>query len=189
MSATCNKNCICSDSDCSFKHYIESYKERKLVKSFYDKLVITKDEPNSDSRKKNCTFGQLCDKENCGYRHRLSYADREKLIVSYRYNKICQVDVSKQVQDKLPVAKKTKEIATKNMFLTLEDEEINDEIEIVNVVEQVRDIAPVEVKPYVGRAWNKVVKNEDKPIPKLDLSVSSSTWEELDDEDFYMKFE
>lgn len=189
MSATCNKNCICSDSDCSFNHYITSYKERKLVKLFYDKLDITKDEPNSESRKKNCTFGQLCDKENCGYRHRLSYADREKLIVSYRYNKICQVDILKQIQEKPRVAKKINEIPMNNMFLTLENEDINDEIEIIKIIEEVPEIAPVEVKPYVGRAWNKVVKNEDKPVPKLDLSVSSSTWEELDDEGFYMKFE
>ena len=49
---TCNLNCICIDSDCSYKHYI-TYKERKIVKKFYDAISSkSKDEPNAEIRKK-----------------------------------------------------------------------------------------------------------------------------------------
>ena len=188
MVSTCNQNCICINSDCTFKHYI-SYKERKIVKQFYDKLDISKDEPNAALRKKNCTFGQLCDKESCGFRHRIVYANREKLIVSYRYSKICSTESEKTVQPKQITSKTVDNITSKNMFLTLDIDEEPDEIQKVVVVETKPEITPVEVKPYVGRAWNKVVLNEDKPEKKVDMSVSNSTWEELDDEDFYMKFD
>ena len=188
MVSTCNQNCICINSDCAFKHYI-SYKERKIVKQFYDKLDISKDEPNAELRKKNCTFGQLCDKESCGFRHRIIYANREKLIVSYRYSKICSNESEKTVQSKQVAAKTINNITSKNMFLTLDIDEEPDEIQNVVIVETKPEIMPVEVKPYVGRAWNKVVLNEDKPEKKVDMSVSNSTWEELDDEDFYMKFD
>jgi hypothetical protein len=156
------------------------------VKQFYDKLDISKDEPNAVSRKKNCTFGQLCDKESCGFRHRIVYANREKLIVSYRYNKICPTYNKKTVDNKQNSVKKVNEITSKNLFLTLDVEEESEE----NVVVEVQpEIKPVEIKPYVGRAWNKVVLNEDKSEKKVDMSVSNSTWEELDDDDFYMKFD
>jgi hypothetical protein len=75
------------------------------------------------------------------------------------------------------------------MFLTLDIDEEPDEIQKVVIVETKPEIMPVEVKLYVGRAWNKVVLNEDKPDKKVDMTVSNSTWEELDDEDFYMKFD
>ena len=188
MVSTCNQNCICINADCAFKHYI-TYKERKIVKQFYDKLDVTKDEPNAASRKKNCTFGQLCDKESCGFRHRIIYANREKLIVSYRYNKICPADSNKTADSKQKVVKNIDNITSKNLFLTLD---VDDEPELIQqaaVVEVKPEIKPVEVKPYVGRAWNKVVLNEDKPEKKVDMSVSNSTWEELDDDDFYMKFD
>jgi NADPH-dependent curcumin reductase CurA len=158
------------------------------VKQFYDKLDITKDEPNAASRKKNCTFGQLCDKESCGFRHRIVYANREKLIVAYRYNKICPTDSKNTVENKRIAVKTVDNITSKNMFLTLDVDEEPEEIKIT-VVDAKPEITPVEVKPYVGRAWNKVVLNEDKPEKKVDMSVSNSTWEELDDEDFYMKFD
>ena len=181
MVSTCNQNCICINPDCAFKHYI-TYKERKIVKQFYDKLDISKDEPNAVSRKKNCTFGQLCDKESCGFRHRIVYANREKLIVSYRYNKICPIDNKTNVDNTQKSVKKVDAITSKNLFLTLDvDEEEPEEIK--------PEIIPVEIKPYVGRAWNKVVLNEDKPEKKIDMSVSNSTWEELDEDDFYMKFD
>jgi len=75
------------------------------------------------------------------------------------------------------------------MFLILDIDEEPDEIQTVVIVEKKPEIMPVEIKPYVGRAWNKVVLNEDKPEKKVDMTVSNSTWEELDDEDFYMKFD
>ena len=188
MTATCNQNCICINSDCSFKHYI-NYKERKIVKQFYDKLDISKDEPNADSRKKNCTFGQLCEKESCGFRHRIIYANREKLIVAYRYNKICPTVNQKDETNKTEI-KKIDNIASKNMFLTLDfDEEINEVEDVATTTIESGEIKPVDVKPYIGRAWNKVVLNEDKPVKTVNMSVSDLTWEQLDDEDFYMNFD
>ena len=37
---TCNLNCVCVDSDCTYKHYI-TYKERKIVKQFYDEISLS----------------------------------------------------------------------------------------------------------------------------------------------------
>jgi len=174
MTTTCNLNCVCVDSECSYNHYI-SYKERKIVRNFYDAISNkSKDEPNPETRKKNCTFGQLCEKENCGFRHRLSFANREKLIVSFRFNKICPP--SKPVVAKTVAAPKQT-----NIFLCLEDDVVEEEI--IEVAP-----APVVVKqPKFEKSWVSVV-SAPPPVRKVNLTAETSRWEDLDDDGFYMKF-
>lgn len=167
LSITCNLNCICVDTDCSYKHYI-NYKDRKIVKQFYDKLSNKmKDEHNPDTRKKNCTFGQLCDKETCGFRHRLSFANREKLIVSYKFNKICpsvqtEITVSKPIE-----TKRTLKSFTQNLYLSLDDEEKEEVKEEIIITEQ----------PKIIKSWVDAVNNK-----------KDERWEDMADEEFYMKF-
>lgn len=173
---TCNLNCVCVDSDCIYKHYI-TYKERKIVKNFYDAISSkSKDEPNPDTRKKNCTFGQLCEKENCGFRHRLSFTNREKLIVSYRFNKIFP-NTSSVSTKKIEKSNEKSSIPSTNLFMSLEEDTI-DEILV--------PVAPIPT--YTGKSWSSVVQSVPVISQKLNLSPTTSRWEDLDDDEFYMKF-
>ena len=173
----CNLNCVCVDSDCSYKHYI-SYKDRKIVKQFYDELSNKlKDEPNPETRKKNCTFGQLCDKEKCGFRHRLSFANREKLIVSYRFNKICPTKTAEITSAKVSENKQTQKLQS-NLYLLLDDN-----------IEEETVIQPIIFnKSWVNAVINQIkseIKSEIKPEIKHEII---SNWEDVADEDYYMTF-
>lgn len=160
---TCNLNCICINSDCIYKHYIQ-YKDRKIVKKFYDELNDKNvKEENDENRKKNCTYGQLCENKKCGFRHRLSFNDREKLIVLYKFNNICP-SASKKTSKVVSEPKKDN-TSSKNAFMILDD--INDD----EIKEEIKE--PV----YSGKSWVSVVKTEEK-----------KEWGDYDDDDFYMKF-
>uniref|UniRef100_A0A6C0LEV2 Uncharacterized protein n=1 Tax=viral metagenome TaxID=1070528 RepID=A0A6C0LEV2_9ZZZZ len=178
----CNLNCICLNNDCLYAHYIP-YKERKIVKRFYDAINGKNiNEPNIDNRKKNCTFGQLCEKETCGYKHRLSFADREKLIVSYKFNKICpehsQVAKTSNTKSDEP------QLDIQNSFSLLEDEK--EEEEIIHEIKT----------DNKTKSWASIVKNE-KPIFEEEEVVAvvvaavntTLNWEDCADDDFYMNFE
>jgi len=185
---TCNFNCICVDADCSYKHFI-SYKERKIVKKFYNTLSnVNKEEPNMETRKKNCTYGQLCNNANCGFKHRLNYENREKLTVLYNYNKICPEKKETKTVENIMVNDKT--ISTTNYFLTLEDDEIQETI--VDIKEQnikeTTDIPKIVEPPpiYNGKSWVDIVINPNDK--KINLTIENASWEELADDDFYMKF-
>lgn len=177
---TCNLNCICINSDCIYKHHIQ-YKERKIVKRFYDSISKkTIEEPNNETRKKNCTFGQLCENKNCGFRHRLSYGDREKLIISYKFNKICpsiQPITTKEI-----VSSPSKSINI-NSFMILDSDDIieND----VNVNANVN----VNVKQSTsGKSWVDVVKKDITKSYLSDEEEFEKDFEDFEDDGFYMKF-
>jgi hypothetical protein len=174
---TCNLNCICDNSDCNYKHYI-SYKDRKIVKKFYDTITINKDEPNVSTRKKNCTFGQLCDKETCGFRHRLNFSIREKLIVLYKFNKICP---EKSNDNSIKHSKQfdtTTQITSHNLYLSLDND---DEENTINTVP---------TTSYSEKSWADIVSTvpviEPVSVPVIEPVVSR--WEDMADDDFYMKF-
>lgn len=181
---TCNFNCICVDPDCSYKHYI-SYKERKVVKKFYDTLSnVNKEEPNMEMRKKNCTYGQLCNNNNCGFKHRLNYENREKLTVLYNYNKICPEKKEVKTVENFILNDKT--ISTTNYFLSLNDDE-PEEIKKQDITEEEM---PKIIEPpiYNGKSWLDIVINNNIPEKKVNLTIENASWEELADDDFYMKF-
>lgn len=168
---TCNLNCVCINADCSYNHFI-SYKDRKTLKKLYDTLpnkII--EEPNNDTRKKNCSFGQLCENKNCGFRHRLNFSSREKLIVSYKFNKICP---STKEEFKTIATPKinTPLSSSKNQFTVLDDENEND---IIN--------EPIYNPPvYSGKSWVSVVKTTKT------LCNDDSEDDIEEDDGFYMKF-
>jgi len=187
FSSTCNLNCICIDADCKFTHLI-SYKERKIVKKLYSTLSnINKEEPSLSTRKKNCNFGQLCINQNCGFRHRLCFENREKLSVLYNYNKICPDKSEAKKTSSTSNKINNDDISTKNFFLTLDD--VQEEIEVKEVIKKViiNDIKPFVPPVYTGKSWVSVITEEPKP-KNLNLSVETSNWEDLADDDFYMKF-
>ena len=82
----CNFNCICTKCDCTFKHYIESLDERRIANNIYSKVKNIKEhvqEDNRDTRRANCRFGQLCSREDCGFRHFIDCDGRKKFIAAY----------------------------------------------------------------------------------------------------------
>jgi len=120
MSVVCNLDCICVDGDCKFFHPI-TIKERKIVKRLYDNITNpNKSEANSESRKANCRFGKLCHNSCCGYRHRLNYTDRKKLIDGFNQSKI---DATKTEKVPTVAVAKLFTIENKNAFTELNIEE------------------------------------------------------------------
>jgi hypothetical protein len=138
------------------------------------------DEPNMDLRKKNCTFGQLCEKESCGYKHRLSFQTREKMIIAYKFNKICP--------DTSITAKKTNsfhkedEVKIQNYFSAL------DEIQVEQQQPQLLP-QPKIIEITNKNSWASIVRNEVKktPIQRDEYNVPLN-WEDCADEDFFMEF-
>ena len=176
----CNLNCICINGDCTYNHFI-SYKERKVVKKFYDSLsnkII--EEPNNETRKKNCTFGQLCQNKNCGFKHRLNFTSREKLIVLYKFNKICP---SSKEETKLSLAPKItiNDKINKNLFMTLDD--IEDDIQ-----EEPKISSIIKPSIFSGKSWASVVKTEKSSLSTKVDSDSDNEEDITDDDGFYMKF-
>lgn len=164
---TCNLNCICINSDCIYNHFIE-YKNRKIVKKFYDSITNKNvEEPNNETRKKNCTFGQLCENKKCGFRHRLSYANRENLIVLYKFNKICPS--SQQSTKSINTSPAKSKNDNKNSFMILDSDEYPENDNVI-------------IKPsYSGKSWVDVVKTDD-------ISFSKKDEKEFVDDGFYMDF-
>jgi hypothetical protein len=140
----CNLNCICVDGDCSYTH-LPILKDRKIIKKLYDGLAgISKMEDNTDKRKANCRFGQLCYNEKCGFRHRLSVKDRQRLIKVFNEFKLNEIKVEKKVE---MIKVKEFDIRHKNSFDTLD--------EVEEVVEKVAEMK------VVGKSWADVCKEDD----------------------------
>ena len=86
MTTVCNANCVCMNADCSYNHYI-TIADRKKVVSIVKKFNLTTTsyttEDNAEKRKKNCTFGFLCFRDDCLYRHRMNNKGRNIIIDNY----------------------------------------------------------------------------------------------------------
>lgn len=78
----CNFSCSCIREDCSFKHRIEDIELRKefkkIVDAKFDKTAHNETDPEG-VRHVPCLHGLLCGKEDCGYKHRCSYAGRKEI--------------------------------------------------------------------------------------------------------------
>jgi hypothetical protein len=137
MSSVCNNDCICIDSDCAFLHPV-SLQERKIYKKLYDKLNNPiKTEPNNDTRKANCKFGKICNNSKCGYRHRLCYNDRLKLKEAFDNTKL---DATKTKKEPIQIIVNPFLIENKNLFETLDIEEVKEIKEEKKVVLSWADI-------------------------------------------------
>lgn len=115
----CNYCAICIDLDCKFDHpNIPNIKDRRVVRKLYDGLVApNKVEPNPEKRRANCRFGQICFNSNCGFRHRLAFSDRMKLVNGFNQAKLETVKSVKPVG--MPKVKGFL-IESKNTFTCLE---------------------------------------------------------------------
>jgi hypothetical protein len=108
---TCNFNCTCVRTDCSYKHHLESLDDRKRFKELhervYNKSVHNETDPDG-CRHKTCVFGLLCNREGCGFKHFSNYQGRSLLIRQWY----------KEQRDKTKIddAKRCMEIASKYNF-------------------------------------------------------------------------
>lgn len=182
----CNFNCICSNSDCSFRHYV-SYKERKTIGKIYnDELFLFKQmkEDKNESRKANCIYGQLCKNKDCNFKHHINYDGRMILIEKYTNpNKKIQQKEHKEVKVLLNI-KKT-DFKSENLFDNLEENKEDtkevSKVPSVVVIKQVDDSKTTK--------WTDVVKNGEQMIlekKKIDFEklmlVEKSAWADYDDE-------
>lgn len=135
----CNFNCICTKSECNFKHNIESLSERRFAASVYGKIENIKEnihEDNQEIRKANCRFGQLCEREDCGYRHFLNYEGRKKFIAALKSKKTAPTkSVAKPPTSSAPAAKSSEsEIETlKSTVTTLQDKVVSLEDQVARL--------------------------------------------------------
>lgn len=180
--SVCNDDCICINCDCLYYHPLD-FSERKIVYRLYNALSNpSKKEDKPETRKKNCNFGKLCNRENCGFRHRLIFADRLKLIDSYKNHQLNNI---KTVHEKPKKEVKEFAIKTTNKFELLpEPVEVPVEVPVVFIqksnlnfkvalLEEKKEVIPVETKKVI-------------PVER----VVPTSWADMcdDDDDFYMKF-
>ena len=78
-------------------------------------------------------------------------------------------------------------IKTKNFFLTLDDDEYDNQKEEIKKEKIINDVKPFIPPVYSGKSWVSVIIEGPKP-KELNLNLETSNWEELADDDFYMKF-
>ena len=83
MSAkVCNFSCSCVRDDCTFKHRIDELELRKefkkIVDTKFDKTAHNETDPDG-IRHIPCLHGFLCGKEDCGFKHRCSFAGRKEI--------------------------------------------------------------------------------------------------------------
>jgi hypothetical protein len=190
-SIVCNDDCICVNCDCSYKHPL-IFPERKIVKKLYNNLLNPiKTETNPETRKANCSYGKLCTKPNCGYRHRLSVNDRMTLNTAYQNYKIQNI---KEIKEKPKKEIKQFTIDTSNAFENL-FLECTDDIIVPQVVTPLKiDVIPVIIPAKPLKSGFKDALLREKKEIKIDMTLNKDivpdNWADLCDEDseFYMKF-
>ncbi len=187
--SVCNDDCICMNSDCLYYHPLD-FAERKVVYKLYNTLTNpSKKEDNPEKRKKNCNFGKLCNRADCGFRHRLVFNDRLKLIDSYKNYQLNNIKI---VQDKPKKEFKEFSIKTSNPFDLLPD---------VEVTLEVSAEVPVEVPVVFIKKSNmdfrvallegkKEVITVDPKKEILTERVIPNSWADMcdSDDEFLMKF-
>ncbi len=147
--SVCNLNCICVDCDCKFYH---SYhiKDRRIIRNIFDKFNNPdKNEPNPLSRRANCKFGQLCHNENCGFRHRLSFNSRIKLLDAYNDFKFQSTKIEKKPKI---IKQEFFNIPNSNKFNLLD---INHD-------------TPIVINPIQTKSWADIVSDNDDFYMKFD---------------------
>lgn len=200
----CNNNCACADSQCMFRHYIRSYKDRKVIvkicKENAQVINLNKKESNVEIRKSNCTYGYLCTNDACNYRHFLNPTGRH--IITNLYNNyldtssIASVSSSSvasvasvssnssrtsSVSSASTVIYKNKN-SDKNIYATLED--VEEQIVIAKTKsENIPSIVIVpEIKKFAKSFADIVKKSPDETAQeKFDLMMASETKDCWDD--------
>ena len=82
---TCRYNCVCNNDKCEFKHFI-NYKQRVALFEFSnekEELKQLKKEDFAMIRKKPCIYGQLCNNEDCTFKHGYNFEGRKLFIEKF----------------------------------------------------------------------------------------------------------
>ena len=164
-SIVCNMNCACVNNDCSYKHYL-NFTDRKKIVSIINKFNLkTSDyttEDNVEKRKANCTFGFLCFREDCLYKHRMNNKGRKIIIDNY--------NLPEEKKEIVVIIKNKKEPKTTltNKFSLLE--EVVDDVE-----EEIKSIPTVNNKlpPVFNKSYSDVLKTNSFDIM---MSIHHDDW-------------
>jgi len=171
--SACNDDCICINCDCLYYHPLD-FSERKVVYKLYNALPNpSKKEDNPEKRKKNCNFGKLCNREDCGFRHRLVFSDRLKLIDSYKNHQLKNI---LEIKEKPKKEVKEFSIKTSNKFDLLPDIEVPVDVPLVFIqksnldfkialLEGKKEVIPVE--RFVPNSWADMCDNDDDFLMKF----------------------
>lgn len=77
----CFKNCLCEKTDCSYQHYL-SFKQRlNIISILQENPEISEMIEEKDSKRvKMCIYGQVCNRENCTFKHGYNIDGRKIFI-------------------------------------------------------------------------------------------------------------
>jgi len=193
--SVCNFNCVCNNSDCSFRHYI-NFKERKVAAKIIatNQEYKTYQEENNINRRANCIYGQMCRNKNCNFKHQLNPDGRFKFIEEYE-TAIATSILSKSTEKKIKViVPKVNNIKITNLFMTLPDDNDNEEKEeIPEIIEEVILKTPKIKWSDIVKLPPKEVTNDEndevKEIKNMDLfekmikTEGKTLWADYDSED------
>ena len=195
QSPFCNFNCICTKSDCGFQHNISSLDQRRFYSSVYNKIGNIKkytNEDNFDTRRSNCTFGQLCEREDCGYRHFLNYEGRKKFITSLKNVKtsssapqaaqvtqVAQVPQAAQLSQVTQVSQVPLTQSYSSRLMAPEKSEIVTLKETVTILK-----AKVESLEDHVKHLNAIIDQlKGVPLPTISLAIDTRNWGDISDDE------
>jgi hypothetical protein len=97
----CDWNCICKISSCKKFHAIPESDDRNIFREKIYSSINVKDYNETDPegvRRAPCRKGQICDRKNCNFQHRINAEGREILIKKW-YQERKKLKVLKLIKD------------------------------------------------------------------------------------------
>lgn len=91
----CSWNCLCKIPTCDKLHAIPDINDRTIFREKIYSTINPKEYNETDPegvRRAPCKMGQICNRENCNFLHRINFEGRQKLIkLWYRESKNLKV--------------------------------------------------------------------------------------------------
>lgn len=97
----CDWNCICKISSCKKFHAIPDSDDRNIFREKIYSSINLKDYNETDPegvRRAPCRKGQICDRKNCNFQHRINAEGRE-IIIKKWYQERKKLKVLKLIKD------------------------------------------------------------------------------------------
>jgi hypothetical protein len=184
----CNFNCICTKCDCTFKHYIESLDERRFANNIYSKVKNIKEhvqEDNRETRRANCHYGQLCSREDCGFRHFLDWDGRKKFIAAFNAAKSTTIQSQPSFRhpsaapisaaaSSAPPTTSSEVVVLRNTVSTLQNK-VKDLESIITALQATN----LELENKVESQVHIIAKLSKEDSPSKFASAGSRTWADL----------